>query len=101
MTKATILMGSLVALLSSKALAHYPTLDCVLEQQQVNCAAAYSDGSLAYNETIEVRSYDEELLHSLTTDNMGEIHLAQPAGEYYLIFDPGHEDPAEFDYAEF
>lgn len=101
MTKATLIMGSLVALLSSKALAHYPTLDCVLEQQQVSCSAAYSDGSLAYDETIEVRSYDEELLQSLTTDNMGEIHIAQPSGEYYLIFDPGHEDPAEFDYAEF
>lgn len=101
MTKATLIMGSLVALLSSKAMAHYPTLDCILEQQQVSCTAAFSDGSLAYNETVEVRGYDDALLQSLTTDSQGEIHIAQPSGEYYLIFDPGHESPAEFDYAEF
>ncbi|WP_067215374.1 hypothetical protein [Marinomonas gallaica] len=101
MTKATLLMGSLVALLSSKAMAHYPTLDCVLLQQEVRCTAAYSDGSLAYGETVEVRSYDEELLTQLTTDKAGQIRLPQPDGEYYLMFDPGHEDPAEFDYAEF
>lgn len=101
MTKTTLIMGSLVALLSSKAMAHYPTLDCTLEQQEVHCTAAYSDGSLAYNTAVEVRRYDDTLLLSLITDNQGEIHLAQPDGEYYLIFDPGHESPAEFDYAEF
>lgn len=101
MTKATLLMGSFMALLSSSALAHYPTLDCQLANNEVSCVAAYSDGSLAHGETVEVRSYDEDLIAKLTTDKMGEVHLPQPDGEYYLMFDPGHEDPAEFDYAEF
>ncbi len=101
MTKAALILGSTVALLSSKAMAHYPTLDCQLDQQEVVCVAAYSDGSAAYNEQVEVRSYDDDVLQTLTTDDEGEVRLAQPEGEYYLIFDPGHEDPAEFDYAEF
>ena len=50
---------------------------------------------------VVVRSYDEELIANVTTDEQGELRLPQPEGEYYLMFDPGHEDPAEFDYAEF
>lgn len=101
MKYATFILGSTLALLCSKALAHYPTLDCQLANEEVVCTAAYSDGSVAYDETVEVRSYSDELLHSLTTDDDGQVSLSQPQGEYYLIFDPGHEDPAEFDYAEF
>ena len=101
MTKATLLMGSFVALLSSNVFAHYPTLDCQLAHKEVSCVAAYSDGSRAHGETVVVRSYDEELIANVTTDEQGELRLPQPKGEYYLMFDPGHEDPAEFDYAEF
>lgn len=101
MSKATLLMGSLVALLSSKALAHYPTLDCQLQQQEITCTAGYSDGSAAYDEVVQMLSYDDEPIATLKTDNDGVIHTPVPQGEYYLKFDPGHESPAEFDYAEF
>ena len=43
MTKAALILGSTVALLSSKAMAHYPTLDCQLDQQEVVCVAARKD----------------------------------------------------------
>ena len=39
-------------------------------------------------------------LSSVTTASDGSITLTPPKGEYYIVFDPGHESPAEFDYAE-
>ena len=89
-----------LALLSSKAFAHYPTLDCYQEQSDLICVAGFSDGSPAYDEQVEVRGYDESLLTTLTTDGDGELRLPMPEGEFYVLFDPGHESPAEFDYAE-
>ncbi|TPE54078.1 hypothetical protein FJM67_05545 [Maribrevibacterium harenarium] len=89
-----------LALLSGKALAHYPTLDCYQETGKLHCVAGFSDGSPAYDETVEVRSYYDDVLHSITTDANGEFQIPMPEGEFYVIFDPGHESPAEFDYAE-
>ncbi|MCB5161078.1 hypothetical protein [Marinomonas algarum] len=101
MLRLPILLGSALALLSGGAFAHYPTLDCKQIDQSIQCVAAYSDGSVAFNETVQALTYEDELITSLTTDDSGMIRLPTPSGEYYLLFDPGHEDPAEFDYAEF
>ena len=93
-----------LSILSSQAWAHYPTLDCQLEnpneQAQLVCIAGYSDGSVAFDEVVEVRGYDETLLHSLITDQDGVVRFSILLTPYYVLFDPGHEDPAEFDYAE-
>lgn len=100
MFKISSLMGIALVLLSSKALAHYPTLDCQAVDKNIHCIAGYSDGSVAFNEPIQLLSYEDELIDTLQTDDAGEITLPRPKGEFYLMFDPGHEDPAEFDYAE-
>ncbi|MBR7889766.1 hypothetical protein J9B83_12560 [Marinomonas sp. A79] len=100
MLKSSLLVGSALALLSSKAFAHYPTLDCEALAGNLHCIAGYSDGSVAYNETVQIKTYSEELIETLTTDDNGEFTTSRPQGEYYLVFNPGHEDPAEFDYAE-
>jgi len=94
------LMGMTLALLSSEALAHYPTLDCQSLEQKIHCVAGYSDGTVAFNESIQVLTYEDQLIDTFITDDNGEVTLSQPAGEFYLVFNPGHEDPAEFDYAE-
>ncbi|MFT2099000.1 hypothetical protein ACMUMQ_11635 [Marinomonas sp. 2405UD66-6] len=99
--KRTLLTGSVLALLSSKALAHYPTLDCIMLDQNIQCVAGYSDGSVAFNEAVQVLTYDDVLIVTHTTNDDGEVVIIPPKGEYYIVFNPGHEEPAEFDYAEF
>ncbi|MEO9274474.1 hypothetical protein ABFY09_06410 [Marinomonas sp. 5E14-1] len=101
MLKAPYLIGSALALLSSGAFAHYPTLDCKMLDHSIQCVAGYSDGSVAFDEAVQVLSYDDDLINTLMTNDDGEVSIEAPAGEYYILFDPGHEDPAEFDYAEF
>ena len=90
-------------LLCSKAFAHFPTLSCELKaggSAQLFCQAGYSDASLAGEVQLNIYSYDDELLTTVTTASDGSVSMDIPQGEYYIVFDPGHESPAEFDYAE-
>ena len=95
------MLGAL--LLCSKAFAHFPTLSCEINAQdntRLFCQAGYSDASLAGEVVLKVFSYDEELLTTVNTASDGSASLDIPQGEYFIVFDPGHESPAEFDYAE-
>lgn len=94
------LAGLGLSLLSTQVLAHFPILDCHAEQQQLVCQAGFSDGSVAHKEVVEVRDYQETLLQKVTTDTSGIIRMPMPEGEFYLVYNPGHEQPAEFDYVE-
>jgi len=88
---------------SASVHAHYPTLGCKIDEvdnKLLNCVAGYSDGSLAGEVELKVFSYEEELLFSVTSSSDGSAIVKQPEGEYYIVFNPGHESPAEFDYAE-
>ncbi len=90
-------------LLCSRAYAHFPTLNCAVHQPdntKLYCQAGYSDASLAGVVKLKVYSYDDDLLENVTTVTDGSALLNMPQGEYYIVFDPGHEGPAEFDYAE-
>lgn len=99
MTLARLLaLGAL--LLSTGAQAHYPTLDCTLQAQQLTCITGFSDGTRVGDATLQVMSYQDELIKTYQTDQDGRASFLRPEGEFYIIFDAGHEDPAEFDYAE-
>lgn len=90
-------------LLCSEAVAHSPTLSCEVmptDSAKLYCQAGYSDASLAGVVELNVYSYDEELLSTVTTATDGSAEVDIPEGEYYIVFDPKHEAPAEFDYAE-
>jgi len=90
-------------LLSSEAMAHFPTLSCEIKPEKKDhlfCQAGYSDASLAGQVILKVYSYDDALLTEVTTASDGSVWIAIPKGEYYIVFDAGHESPAEFDYAE-
>lgn len=89
--------------LSTEAHAHFPTLSCQIAEgaaEQLSCVAGYSDGSLASEEVLKVYSYEEALILTVKTATDGSVVLKKPKGEFYIVFDPGHESPAEFDYAE-
>ena len=97
------LLFAVVALFSSAAYAHFPTLTCNAAPTDAGvlvCYAGYSDASKGAFEVLKVFSYDDELLSTVKTDAKGTVTLPMPAGEFYIVFDPGHESPAEFDYAE-
>ena len=86
-----------------KVFAHYPTLSCELNSKDdstIQCLAGYSDASLAGEVILEVYSYNEELLSTVKTASDGSASLPLPNVEFYIVFNPGHESPAEFDYAE-
>jgi len=98
-----ILLVYSALLVSSKAYAHFPTLSCKVEPKdktKLYCLAGYSDASVAGVVKLKLYSYDDELIENLSTVSDGSVSFNLPQGEYYIVFDPGHESPAEFDYAE-
>ncbi|EGR2794818.1 hypothetical protein DU976_02750 [Vibrio navarrensis] len=88
------------AMFSASALAHFPLMECSKQGNEVHCQAGYSDGSAASNETIRLFSYDDVLLESQKTDERSKVIFALPSGDYYIVFDPGHESAVEVDGVE-
>ena len=88
-------------LMSTSALAHYPIVSCKsLAEHKMECFTGFSDGSLADLAQIKVFDYDDNLLSTYKTSNKGVVSFNKPKGEFYILFDAGHEEPAEFDYSE-
>lgn len=80
--------------------AHYPVMDCGRDGEDVICQVGFSDGSLAQGQKVTVYSYSDEKLMELTANGASIVRFLLPRGEFYIQFDAGHEDPAEFDYVE-
>lgn len=98
-----VLILAALSMISGKVYAHFPTLSCEIKPDNkavLHCLAGYSDASLAGVVDLAIYSYDEELLSKVTTASDGSVSFPMPQGEFYIVFNPGHESPAEFDYAE-
>ena len=80
--------------------AHYPVMDCGRNGGDVVCQVGFSDGSLAQGQEVVVYSYSDEKLMQLTANGASIVRFLLPEGEFYIQFDAGHENPAEFDYVE-
>ncbi|SHH72768.1 hypothetical protein [Ferrimonas marina] len=83
--------------------AHYGTLACWFEQDrsEVHCQAGWTDGSSATNYEVRLFDYDDTLIDLARTDNRSRVLFEAPeTDEFYLVFDPGHEAPAEVDVVE-
>lgn len=81
--------------------AHYPVMDCKRATEKIHCQVGYSDGTLAHNQEVVMYSYSDEELARVKADGRSEAVFDWHEGEFYIQFDAGHEDPAEFDYVEF
>ncbi|GLR63601.1 hypothetical protein [Marinospirillum insulare] len=102
MTKQLIRAGlALLAMASFSAWAHYPVMDCSREGEKIACQVGFSDGTLAQGQEVVIYSYDDEELARSAADGSSVARFNWPKGEFYIQFDAGHEDPAEFDYVEF
>lgn len=86
--------------LSAPALAHYPVMDCQRDAGGVECRVGYSDGTLADGAEVVMYSYDDEVIARAVADAHSRVHFPWSEQEFYIQFDAGHEDPAEFDYVE-
>lgn len=94
------LLFSLGLAFAGPALAHYPVMDCAREADGVECRVGYSDGSLASGAEVVMYSYDDEEIARAIADGYSKVHFAPSEQEFYIQFDAGHEQPAEFDYVE-
>lgn len=93
----------LLILYSNTSFAHFPLLQCQLSENDkkiLSCKAGFSDGSLSGEVELNVYDYSDKLLKAYSTDTEGQVNITLPAGEFYIVFDPDHEVPAEFDSAE-
>lgn len=102
MTKHLLRAGFLLlAATSSTAWAHYPVMDCSREGEKIACRVGFSDGTLAQGQAVVIYSYEDEELARSVADGASVAEFDWPEGEFYIQFDVGHEDAAEFDYVEF
>lgn len=79
---------------------HYPMMECIPKDQQVECRVGFSDGSKAIGKPVRVFDYDENLLQEYKADKRSLVLIDVPKGEFYIQFDSGHEFPVEVDYGE-
>ncbi len=91
-----------LGLLPFAAQAHYGMLECWFEdkRESVLCEAGWSDSSDATNYDIELFDYDDNLLARARTDDRSQVRFETPEDDFYLVFDPGHDTPAEVDVVE-
>ncbi|GAL14401.1 hypothetical protein JCM19233_5413 [Vibrio astriarenae] len=77
-------------------------LECwfVDDRSGLLCEASWSDGSDATNYDLELFDYDDNLLARGRTDAESQVRFDMPEDDFYVVFDPGHEAPAEVDVVE-
>lgn len=92
--------GLAAACLASSARAHYPYCTCAMENGQIVCKGGFSDGTGAEGVTLDVISYDEEILVPGKFGPDSTVHFERPAGEFYVLFDAGPGHVVEVDWRD-
>lgn len=100
MNTKVLMSGIVMSLFSGSVLAHFPVMECSKSDNTITCEAGYSDSSPALKETIRMYDYDDVLLAAEKTDKFSKVTFTAPEGDYYIMFDPGHESPVEVDGVE-
>ena len=93
-----LLLGSA---LSSLAWGHNPICQCEpAASDEIVCTGGFSDGSGAPGVTLDVISYDEEVLVPGKLGEDSKISFKRPDGEFYVLFDAGPGHVVEIDHTE-
>ena len=90
----------LALLFTASVFAHFPLMDCWYQGDVLVCEAGYSDGSSAADYDIKVFDYSDNLIAIARTDAQSRAQFTRPSGEFYIVFDAGHEMPVERDGSE-
>lgn len=86
---------------SASALAHNPMCECkAIDAEQIKCTGGFSDGSGAPGVTLDVISYDEEVLVPGKLGEDSRLSFKRPDGEFYVLFDAGPGHVVEIDHTE-
>ncbi|HBZ95622.1 MULTISPECIES: hypothetical protein [unclassified Pseudomonas] len=85
----------------SLALAHNPVCQCEPQgDEEIVCVGGFSDGSGAPGVTLDVISYDEEILVAGKLDGDSSLSFKRPEGEFYVLFDAGPGHVVEIDHMD-
>lgn len=88
-----VLLAAAGVVAASAAQAHYPICECKMaDAKTVKCTGGFSDGSKAPGVTLDVISYDEQVLVKGKLGSDSTIIFPRPAQDFYVLFDagPGH-----------
>ncbi|MEL5879211.1 hypothetical protein [Cereibacter sphaeroides] len=89
----------LAMLCATPALAHNPIAECAATQGgTIVCRGGFSDGSGAAGVTLDVISYDEDILIPGKLGDDSRLQFERPEGEFYILFDAGPGHVVEIDY---
>ncbi|AZB57841.1 hypothetical protein EBL89_21425 (plasmid) [Cereibacter sphaeroides] len=89
----------LAMLCATPALAHNPIAECAAaEGRIIVCRGGFSDGSGATGVTLDVISYDEDILIPGKLGDDSRLQFERPEGEFYILFDAGPGHVVEIDY---
>ncbi|MBE7373895.1 hypothetical protein [Pseudomonas lopnurensis] len=104
MTTQVVFRGALLTLcagFASLAQAHNPICQCEpLDGEEIVCTGGFSDGSGAPGVTLDVISYDEEILVPGKLGEDSKLRFKRPDGEFYVLFDAGPGHVVEIDHTE-
>lgn len=90
----------LLLLAATPAYAHYPYCTCAMEGGRIACKGGFSDGTGAEGVTLDVISYDEEILVPGKFGADSVVRFDRPAGEFYVLFDAGPGHVVEVDWRD-
>lgn len=94
-----IALFGLLAGLGAPVMAHNPIAECeVADGAIIECRGGFSDGSGAAGVTLDVISYEEDVLIPGKLGDDSRIQFARPDGEFYILFDAGPGHVVEIDY---
>ncbi|MEI2414585.1 hypothetical protein V8Z80_00215 [Orrella sp. JC864] len=94
-------LAAVLVLGATAAHAHNPVAECKSAgPDQVQCTGGFSDGSGAPGVTLDVISYDEQILVPGKLDERSSITFKRPEGEFYVLFDAGPGHVVEIDHAD-
>lgn len=93
--------GALLLAAASGVQAHNPLAECKPSgDEQVQCTGGFSDGSGAPGVTMDVISYDEQILVAGKLDDESRMVFKRPEGEFYVLFDAGPGHVVEIDHVD-
>lgn len=95
-----VTLPAFLLVIANLSWAHYPTMDCAREGEGIRCEVGFSDGTFAIGSEVVIYDYDEREIARAKANEHSSVYFDWPEGEFFIQFDAGHEDPAEFDYVE-
>lgn len=92
---------ALLATSASQVYAHNPLCLCESgDGGEIRCKGGFSDGSGAPGVTIDVISYEEEILIPGKLGDDSSVTFERPDQEFYILFDAGPGHVVEVDHTE-